>query len=65
SNALMAMTLVISVVGVALPMGPWAAYFRLQALPAAYFPFLAAVLTGYVVLAQMMKRFYVRRFGWQ
>lgn len=41
--------------GVALPMGPWAAYF----------PFLAAVLTGYVVSAQMMKRIYVRRFGWQ
>jgi Mg2+-importing ATPase len=59
------MTLAIMAVGVLLPMGPLAEYFKLQPLPPAYFPWLAAILLGYCVLTTMMKRFYIRRFGWQ
>ncbi len=62
---LMVMTLAIMVVGIFLPMGPLAGYFKLQALPLAYFPWLAAILLGYCVLTTVMKRFYIRRFGWQ
>ena len=62
---LMAMTLVIMAVGIFLPMGPLADYFKLQALPTAYFPWLAGILLGYCVLTSVMKRFYIRRFGWQ
>ncbi|HAL37673.1 MAG TPA: magnesium-translocating P-type ATPase, partial [Polaromonas sp.] len=62
---LMAMTLMIMLVGIFLPMGPIASYFKLQALPLAYFPWLVAMLLSYAVLTTLMKRYYIRRFGWQ
>ena len=62
---LLVMTLAIMAVGIFLPMGPLADYFKLQALPLAYFPWLAGILLGYCVLTTVMKRFYIRRFGWQ
>jgi Mg2+-importing ATPase len=40
-------------------------YFRLQALPQPYFGWLAAILVGYCTLTTVMKRFYIRHFGWQ
>lgn len=57
------MTLAIMAAGVMLPMGPLAEYFKL--LPLAYFPWLAAMLLGYCVLTTVMKRCYIRHFGWQ
>ncbi|HEY8708789.1 MAG TPA: magnesium-translocating P-type ATPase, partial [Burkholderiaceae bacterium] len=62
---LMVMTLAIMAVGIFLPMGPLAGYFKLQALPLAYFLWLVGILLGYCVLTTVMKRFYIRRFGWQ
>ncbi|KAG4081015.1 hypothetical protein HA402_010186 [Bradysia odoriphaga] len=62
---LMLATLVIMTIGVLLPMSPLAAYFKLQALPASYFPWLIGILLGYVVSVTAMKRIYIRRFGWQ
>ncbi|MEY8876733.1 MAG: magnesium-translocating P-type ATPase, partial [Leptothrix sp. (in: b-proteobacteria)] len=62
---LMAMTLAIMAVGLWLPLGPLAGYFRLQALPAAYYGWLVAILLGYCVLTTLMKRLYIRRHGWQ
>ncbi len=62
---LMAMTLLIMAVGVFLPMGPLADYFKLQALPGMYFFWLAAILLSYAFLTTVMKRYYIRRFGWQ
>jgi Mg2+-importing ATPase len=62
---LMLMTLSIMAAGIFLAMGPLAGYFKLQALPLFYFPWLAAMLLGYVALTTVMKRFYLRRFGWQ
>jgi Mg2+-importing ATPase len=46
-------------------MGPLAGYFKLQPLPPAYFLWLAGILLGYGALTTVMKRFYIRRFGWQ
>ncbi len=62
---LMAMTTAVVALGLWLPMGPLAEYFKLQALPLAYFGWLAAILAGYAVLTTLMKRLYIRRFGWQ
>jgi Mg2+-importing ATPase len=62
---LLVMTGIIMAVGIFLPMGPLAHYFKLQALPPLYFVFLAAILLGYMTLTQAMKGFYTRRFGWQ
>ncbi|WP_338579395.1 magnesium-translocating P-type ATPase [Pseudomonas sp. ML2-2023-6] len=62
---LMVMTGVIMAVGIFLPMGPLAAYFKLQALPPLYFVFLPMILLAYMVLTQAVKGFYIRKFGWQ
>ena len=62
---LLVTSLLIVALGIYLPMGPLADYFKLQALPPAYFAWLLALLTGYGLLTTMMKRIYVRRFGWQ
>jgi P-type Mg2+ transporter len=57
------LTLLIMACGVWLPFSPLAPALRLQALPAAYFPWVAAILVIYCALTQFMKRFYIRRFG--
>ena len=62
---LLLMTGLIMAIGVALPMSPLAGYFKLQALPAGYWPFLVAILFGYAVLTTALKRLYIRRYGWQ
>ncbi len=58
-------TLAVMALGVALVMGPFAGVFKMTAVPLGYFPWLAAILTGYVVLTSIMKRRYVRRYGWR
>lgn len=55
----------IAAAGIWLPMGPLAHYFKLQALPLAYFPWLVAMLVGYALLTQAVKGWYARRYGWQ
>ncbi len=62
---LMVMTGVIMAVGIFLPMGPLAHYFKLQALPSLYFVFLPVILLAYMALTQAVKGFYIRKFGWQ
>jgi Mg2+-importing ATPase len=62
---LMASTALVMAAGLWLPMGPLAGYFKLQALPPAYFAWLACILAAYALLTTLMKRFYIRRFGWQ
>ena len=62
---LMVMTGVIMAVGIFLPMGPLAHYFKLQALPSLYFVFLPMILLAYMALTQAVKGYYVRKFGWQ
>ncbi|MGE4222296.1 MAG: magnesium-translocating P-type ATPase [Vicinamibacterales bacterium] len=65
STTLLIMTGFIMAIGIFLPMGPLAHYFKLEALPLAYFPILMAILLGYMTLTQAMKGVYVRRFGWE
>jgi Mg2+-importing ATPase len=62
---LTAMTLAIMAIGLWLPWGPLAAYFKLQPLPGAYHVWLLAILLGYAALTTLMKRLYIRRYGWQ
>jgi P-type Mg2+ transporter len=57
------LTLLIMACGVWLPFSPLAPALRLQALPAAYFPWVAAILVIYCALTQLLKRFYIQRFG--
>lgn len=62
---LFAMTLLVMAVGIALPFSPLASYLQLQPLPLSYFPWLVAILVGYMTLTQMVKGFFSRRYGWQ
>jgi Mg2+-importing ATPase len=59
------MSLAILAFGVWVPLGPMASDFRLQPLPLAYFAWLAGILVAYSALTTLMKRWYIRRFGWQ
>lgn len=61
---LIVMTLVIVAAGIFLPMGPFAEYLKLQALPLTYFLFLPFILLGYMLVVQLMKKIYIRRYGW-
>ncbi|WP_223533645.1 magnesium-translocating P-type ATPase [Pseudomonas sp. GL-RE-20] len=65
ATPLLVMTGLIMAVGIFLPMGPLAHYFKLQALPSLYFVFLPVILLAYMALTQAVKGFYIRRFGWQ
>jgi len=62
---LLATTAVIMGIGIFLPMGPLAYYFKFQPLPPSYFAFLLVVLLSYMGLTQAMKRWYTERYGWR
>ncbi|RAT62938.1 magnesium-translocating P-type ATPase, partial [Lonsdalea populi] len=59
------MTLLVMAAGIALVFSPLAGFLELQPLPLSYFPWLIAILCGYVMLTQAMKGFFARRYGWQ
>lgn len=65
ATPLLIMTVVIMCVGIFLPMGPLAAYFKLQALPLSYFVYLPFILIAYMCVTQIVKTIYIRRYGWQ
>ena len=65
ATTLTVMTLAIMAAGIFLPVGPLASYFKLEPLPLAYFPWLLGILAAYCLLTTLMKRYYVRKFGWQ
>jgi len=58
-------TIAIVLFGMLIVIGPFAHVFKFAPLPAAYFPWWAAMVLGYVVLTQVVKSWYVRRYGWQ
>ncbi|MDY7579874.1 magnesium-translocating P-type ATPase [Herbaspirillum sp. RTI4] len=62
---LMIMTMIIMVIGIAIPMTALSHYFKLQAMPLAYFPWLILILISYAALTQGMKGWYARKYGWQ
>lgn len=66
SNAawpLMLMTFSIMAIGIAIPFTSFGAYIGLMPLPLSYFPWLIAILLSYCVLTQVIKQWYIKRFG--
>ena len=49
--------------GMYLPFSPFGGSLGLQALPLVYFGWLAVILLGYCLLTQIIKGWYIRRFG--
>ena len=62
---LLGMTIAVILAGIFIPMSFLAHYFKLQALPWTYFPWLILILMVYAILTQTMKEWYARRYGWQ
>jgi Mg2+-importing ATPase len=63
SNALMLTTLIVCIVGAALPYSPIAGVFGFTALPALYWPAIFLFLLAYCLLAHLVKSWFVRRWG--
>ncbi|KES18689.1 Cation transport ATPase [Gilliamella apicola SCGC AB-598-I20] len=57
------MTMLIMAVGIYIPFSPIGSLIGLQPLPWSYFPWLVATLLSYCVVAQIMKKIYIKRFG--
>ncbi|MCS5693130.1 magnesium-translocating P-type ATPase [Cyanobium sp. FGCU-6] len=57
-------TLVVMAIGIALPFTPIGAGLNLVPLPPPYFAWLAMILLGYITLTQLVKSWFVRRFGY-
>lgn len=56
-------TVSICIVGIWLPSSPFAEALGFIALPPAYWPALAAILLGYLILTQYVKSWTIKRFG--
>ncbi|MEM0650252.1 magnesium-translocating P-type ATPase [Klebsiella huaxiensis] len=56
-------TVLIMAMGIYIPFSPLGAMVGLEPLPLSYFPWLVATLLSYCLVAQGMKRFYIKRFG--
>jgi Mg2+-importing ATPase len=60
---LLVLTLCVMAIGIAIPYTPFGAAVGMVPLPLAYFPWLAGTLVCYCLLTQLVKRWYIRRFG--
>jgi Mg2+-importing ATPase len=63
SAALIATTIVISIVGSALPFTPFGSALGFTPLPWSYWPLVAGMLLAYAVLAHLVKAWFARRWG--
>lgn len=63
TTPVVALTTLIMLVGIAIPFSPFAEVLKLQALPAAYFPWLIGILTGYCLLTQYVKTWFINKFS--
>lgn len=63
SAPFLALTFCVMVVGIVVPFTSLGALVGLTPLPLAYFPWLAGTMLGYCLLIQVVKRWYIRRFG--
>ncbi|HCD9233968.1 TPA: magnesium-translocating P-type ATPase [Elizabethkingia anophelis] len=57
-----ALTSLIMLIGLSIPFTPIAGYLKMQPLPLSYFPYLLAILTGYCILTQLVKQWFIKKF---
>ncbi|MGP8215269.1 MAG: magnesium-translocating P-type ATPase [Bacteroidia bacterium] len=62
ATALTITTVLIMLIGIYIPMSPFAASFKFTALPATYFIYLVAILLGYCLLTQVVKTWFLKKF---
>ncbi|AQW96578.1 magnesium-translocating P-type ATPase [Elizabethkingia anophelis] len=57
-----ALTSLIMLIGLSIPFTPIAGYLKMQPLPLSYFPYLLGILTGYCILTQLVKQWFIKKF---
>jgi P-type Mg2+ transporter len=63
SNALIATTIIIAAIGIALPFSSLGGFLGFVPLPAAYWIALGLILPSYVILTHFVKTWFIRRYG--
>lgn len=63
ATPVVALTSLIMLIGILIPFTTMAVYLKMQPLPLRYFPYLIGILTGYCVLTQFVKQWFIRKFG--
>ncbi|MBL1258593.1 magnesium-translocating P-type ATPase [Methylocystis sp. Sn-Cys] len=63
STALLLTTVLVCLIGAALPYSPFASAFGFVPLPASYWPAIGVFLIGYAILAHIAKTAFFKRFG--
>jgi Mg2+-importing ATPase len=57
-------TILISFIGIFLVSSPFAPLFGFTTLPLLYWPILVGILISYILLTQLVKIYYIKKFGW-
>ena len=57
------MTLVIAAIGLIIPYTQVGAALKMTPLPIMYYPYLAGILLSYGILTQVVKRYFIRKYG--
>jgi Mg2+-importing ATPase len=57
-------TILISFTGIFLVNSPFAPLFGFTTLPLLYWPILVGILISYILLTQLVKIYYIKKFGW-
>ena len=57
-------TIIISLIGIFLVNSPFAPLFDFTTLPLLYWPILVGILISYILLTQLVKIYYIKKFGW-
>jgi Mg2+-importing ATPase len=63
SRAIMAVTGIVGLIALALPYSPLAGLLGFQPLPLVFLVSIASIVLFYILLAEMTKRWFYRRFG--
>jgi Mg2+-importing ATPase len=58
-----ALTSAIMVIAICIPFSPFAAAFKMAALPLAFFPWLIGILFTYCLLTQLIKGWFIKKFS--
>ena len=64
SPALIATSIIISMVGIWLPFSPFARSLGFTVLPALYWPAVFLIVLAYLILTQFVKVWFAKKFGW-
>ncbi len=63
ATPVVALTSLIMLIGILIPFTPMAGYLKMQPLSLSYFPYLIGILTGYCILTQSVKHWFIKKFG--